>query len=76
MAQSPYFDGGFGLASVIMFNTGLILLLVSRFLTLADNKITKVENLKILTKLQFLDLSDNLVEDFDGGLYKLFNYSV
>ena len=68
--------GDFGLASVIMFNTGLILLLVSRFLTLADNKITKVENLKILTKLQFLDLSDNLVEDFDGGLYKLFNYSV
>ena len=51
-----------------MFNTGLILLLVNRFLTLADNKITKVENLKILTKLQFLDLSDNLVEDFDGGL--------
>lgn len=68
--------GDFGLASVIMFNTGLILLLVNRFLTLADNKITKVENLKILTKLQFLDLSDNLVEDFDGGLYKLFNYSV
>lgn len=59
--------GDFGLVSV-MFNTGLILLLVNRFLTLADNKITKVENLKILTKLQFLDLSDNLVEDFDGGL--------
>ena len=58
--------GDFGLVSV-MFNTGLILLLVNRFLTLADNKITKVENLKILTKLQFLDLSDNLVEDFDGG---------
>ena len=51
-----------------MFNTGLMLLLVYRFLTLADNKITKVENLKILTNLQFLDLSDNLVEDFDGGL--------
>jgi len=60
--------GDFGLVSV-MFNTGLMLLLVNRFLTLADNKITKVENLKILTKLQFLDLSDNLVEDFDGGLY-------
>ena len=60
--------GDFGLLSV-MFNTGLILLLVNRFLTLADNKITKVENLKILSKLQFLDLSDNLVEDFDGGLY-------
>ena len=59
--------GDFGLVSV-MFNTGLILLLVNRFLTLADNKITKVENLKIFTKLQFLDLSDNLVEDFDGGL--------
>lgn len=59
--------GDFGLVSV-MFNAGLILLLVNRFLTLADNKITKVENLKILTKLQFLDLSDNLVEDFDGGL--------
>lgn len=59
--------GDFGLVSV-MFNTGLMLLLVNRFLTLADNKITKVENLKILTKLQFLDLSDNLVEDFDGGL--------
>lgn len=59
--------GDFGLVSV-MFNTGLILLLVNRFLTLADNKITKVENLKILTNLQFLDLSDNLVEDFDGGL--------
>ena len=51
-----------------MFNTGLMLLLVNRFLTLADNKITKVENLKILTKLQFLDLSDNLVKDFDEGL--------
>ena len=62
-----YFDGDFGLVSV-MFNTGLMLLLVNRFLTLADNKITKVENLKILTNLQFLDLSDNLVEDFDGGL--------
>ena len=60
--------GDFGLLSV-MFNTGLIFLLVNRFLTLADNKITKVENLKILSKLQFLDLSDNLVEDFDGGLY-------
>lgn len=59
--------GDFGLVSV-MFNTGLMLLLVNRFLTLADNKITKVENLKILTNLQFLDLSDNLVEDFDGGL--------
>lgn len=59
--------GDFGLVSV-MFNAGLMLLLVNRFLTLADNKITKVENLKILTKLQFLDLSDNLVEDFDGGL--------
>lgn len=59
--------GDFGLVSV-MFNTGLMLLLVDRFLTLADNKITKVENLKILTNLQFLDLSDNLVEDFDGGL--------
>lgn len=59
--------GDVGLVSV-MFNMGLILLLVNRFLTLADNKITKVENLKILTKLQFLDLSDNLVEDFDGGL--------
>lgn len=59
--------GDFGLVSV-MFNAGLILLLVNRFLTLADNKITKVENLKILTNLQFLDLSDNLVEDFDGGL--------
>lgn len=59
--------GDFGLVSV-MFNTGLMLLLVNRFLTLADNKITKVENLKILTKLQFVDLSDNLVEDFDGGL--------
>ena len=59
--------GDFGLVSV-MFNGGFILLLVNRFLTLADNKITKVENLKILTKLQFLDLSDNLVEDFDGGL--------
>lgn len=59
--------GDFGLVSV-MFNTGLMLLLVNRFLTLADNKITKVENLKILTKFQFLDLSDNLVEDFDGGL--------
>lgn len=59
--------GDFGLVSV-MFNTGLILLLVNRFLTLADNKITKVENLKILTNLQFLDLSDNVVEDFDGGL--------
>ena len=59
--------GDFGLVSV-MFNTGLILLLVNRFLTLADNKITKVENLKILTKLQFLDLSDNLVKDFDEGL--------
>ena len=59
--------GDFGLVSV-MFNAGFILLLVNRFLTLADNKITKVENLKILTKLQFLDLSDNLVEDFDGGL--------
>ena len=59
--------GDFGLVSV-MFNTGLMLLLVNRFLTLADNKITKVENLKILTKLQFLDLSDNMVEDFDGGL--------
>lgn len=58
----------FGLVSV-MFNTGSMLLLVNRFLTLAENKITKVENLKILTKLQFLDLSDNLVEDFDGGLY-------
>ena len=59
--------GDFGLVSV-MFNGGFILLLVNRFLTLADNKITKVENLKILTNLQFLDLSDNLVEDFDGGL--------
>lgn len=59
--------GDVGLVSV-MFNMGLILLLVNRFLTLADNKITKVENLKIFTKLQFLDLSDNLVEDFDGGL--------
>ena len=59
--------GDFGLVSV-MFNAGFILLLVNRFLTLADNKITKVENLKILTKLQFLDLSDNLVEDFDEGL--------
>ena len=59
--------GDFGLVSV-MLNTGLMLLLVNRFLTLADNKITKVENLKILTNLQFLDLSDNLVEDFDGGL--------
>ena len=59
--------GDFGLVSV-MFNTGLMLLLVNRFLTLSDNKITKVENLKILTNLQFLDLSDNLVEDFDGGL--------
>ena len=59
--------GDFGLVSV-MFNTGLMLLLVNRFLTLADNKITKVENLKILTKLQFLDLSDNLVKDFDEGL--------
>ena len=59
--------GDFGLVSV-MFNTGLMLLLVNRFLTLADNKITKVEHLKILTNLQFLDLSDNLVEDFDGGL--------
>ena len=59
--------GDVGLVSV-MFNMGLILLFVNRFLTLADNKITKVENLKILTKLQFLDLSDNLVEDFDGGL--------
>ena len=59
--------GDFGLVSV-MFNAGFILLLVNRFLTLADNKITKVENLKILTNLQFLDLSDNLVEDFDGGL--------
>ena len=59
--------GDVGLVSV-MFNMGLILLLVNRFLTLADNKITKVENLKILTNLQFLDLSDNLVEDFDGGL--------
>lgn len=59
--------GDFGLVSV-MFNMGLMLLLVNRFLTLADNKITKVENLKILTNLQFLDLSDNLVEDFDGGL--------
>lgn len=60
--------GDFGLVSV-MFNTGLILLLVNRFLTLADNEITKVEKLNILTKLQFLDLSDNLVEDFNGGLY-------
>ena len=51
-----------------MINTGLMLLLVNRFLTLADNKIKKVENLKILTNLQFLDLSDNLVEEFDGGL--------
>ena len=59
--------GDFGLVSV-MFNAGFILLLVNRFLTLADNKITKVENLKILTKLQFLDLSDNLVKDFDEGL--------
>ena len=59
--------GDVGLVSV-MFNMGLILLLVNRFLTLADNKITKVESLKIFTKLQFLDLSDNLVEDFDGGL--------
>lgn len=62
--------GDVGLVSV-MFNMGLILLLVNRFLTLADNKITKVENLKIFTKLQFLDLSDNLVEDFDGGLLLL-----
>lgn len=42
--------------------------MLNRFLTLADNKITKVENLRMLTKLQFLDLSGNQIEHFDPGL--------
>jgi len=35
---------------------------------LAENKIIKVENLRMLTNLQFLDLSDNQIETFEAGL--------
>ena len=41
--------------------------LCNRFLALAGNKITKVENLQCLNKLQFLDLSGNAIDDFDAG---------
>ena len=36
-----------------------------RFLTLAGNHISIVQGLKCLTVLGFLDLSDNLIENFD-----------
>ena len=37
-------------------------------MTLAENKIIKVENLKMLSNVQFLDLSDNQIESFEAGL--------
>lgn len=36
-----------------------------RFLTLANNQITKVQGLSMLRKLGFLDMTDNLIESFD-----------
>lgn len=45
----------------------LLLFLSKRFLMLAENEITKIENLKFLNSLMFLDLSDNKIEDFDPG---------
>jgi len=36
-----------------------------RFLTLAGNGISKVQGLKDLQILGFLDLSDNFIDDFD-----------
>ena len=38
-----------------------------RFLTLAGNQIDKIENLRILDELKFLDLSENQIESFDPG---------
>jgi Leucine-rich repeat (LRR) protein len=39
---------------------------------LAENKIKKIENLKHLHSLMFLDLSDNQIEDFNPGKYSVF----
>lgn len=36
------------------------------YLALNDNQITKVENLKHLTKLQGLNLNNNIIEDLDA----------
>lgn len=36
------------------------------YLALNDNQITKVENLKHLTKLQGLNLNNNMIEDLDA----------
>lgn len=49
-------------------NKDIFLPPIHRFLTLAENKISKLENLKMLTNLKFLDLSDNSIENFDTGL--------
>ncbi|XP_041029743.1 leucine-rich repeat-containing protein 46-like [Carcharodon carcharias] len=40
---------------------------VEEFLTLAANRIQKVENLRPLQKLGFLDLSNNQIEQLDPG---------
>jgi len=40
-----------------------------QFLTLAANRIRRIEGLTRLPKLGFLDLSENLIETFDIGLF-------
>lgn len=51
---------------------GLETLTQLRFLTLSNNKITRLENLRN-TKLGFLDLSHNEIDELDVGKWSFLN---